>query len=507
MVPHMTRSLRAMPSRRLRAALYGRASSDPKKRGRSIRDQLAECRLDCEDNDWDVVGEYEDRDRGATRRATKVREGWDELVADVKAGKIDVIVYAEASRATRDPRKFLDLRDLCEENGVYLSYGGRLFDMSRPSDRRATLNDVAAAEEEGDTIQRRTARTTRLNAERGGPHSQPPLGYLRRYDPDDGHLIGQFPDPEAVPVIRDAFQRAAANESILSIRDTLLPDVSQSGVRSLLRNQAYIGLRSHKSRQTTYEAQWEPIVDEAVFWRVQQILDDPGRRTQRDTRAKHLLSGIAQCSVCVAAGLPSADLRVKWYPRDKCSRYVCPRKSCVSAGVAALEAAVEAAVFGWLSSAAAEAAFIPADSRQELEAARSRLEVMRNQLTEARERAGQFDELTGLPMLSVEALAAMERNVLPLVSKVEADVRRLSAAGDPLLGGLAGQPIERIAAAWNDEMQVSQRRHVLRHVVLVELRKSVVPGAARLSADRVGTVFFGQPGFRFVRQRNGHADL
>jgi DNA invertase Pin-like site-specific DNA recombinase len=505
----MSRNLRALPQRRLRAALYGRASSDPKKRGRSIRDQLAECRADCDDNDWEIVGEYEDRDRGATRRATKVREDWDRLIDDVKAGKIDVIVYAEASRATRDPRKFLDLRDLCEEYGVYLSYGGRLFDMSLPADRRATLNDMAAAEEEGETIQRRTARTTRLNAQRGWPHSKPPPGFLRRYDPEDGRLIGQFSDPKMVPVMRDVFARAAARESLLSLRDLLrphLPDITPSGVRSLLRNPSYIGLRSHKSREVTYKAQWDGIIDEGVFWAVQQILDEPDRRTARDTRAKHLLSGIVQCSVCLAAGAPTAGMVAKYHPRDRCWRYVCPRKSCVSAGLPALEAAVEAAVFAWLASESAVAAFMSEDSQAELRTTKTRLDVMRAQLTDAQTRAASFDQVTGLPLLSVGALATMERNVLPLIAKAEADVRRLSASGDPLLSGLVGQSIEQIAEMWNEELVVAQRRHVLRNVVMVQLLKAT-RNERRLSPERLGTVFFGEPGFRVIRQRNGHKDL
>jgi hypothetical protein len=48
------------------------------------------------------------------------------------------------------------------------------------------------------------------------------------------------------------------------------------------------------------EANWEPIVERDVFWQVQEILDNPERKTTRPGRANHLLSHVAVCGVCGA---------------------------------------------------------------------------------------------------------------------------------------------------------------------------------------------------------------
>jgi site-specific DNA recombinase len=51
------------------AVIYGRASRDPKKRGRSVDAQLLESRRTCNDNDWPIVREFRDDDRSASRHA------------------------------------------------------------------------------------------------------------------------------------------------------------------------------------------------------------------------------------------------------------------------------------------------------------------------------------------------------------------------------------------------------------------------------------------------------
>lgn len=483
--------------RPLRALLYGRASSDPKKRGRSIKDQFAVSELECADRGWTVVDYYEDRDLSASRRATKTRDQYERLVADIKAGRGDVIVYAEASRTNRDVRKYLDLRDLCMEHGVLWCYDGTVYDMSKASDRRRTLEDVAAAEYEADTIQERTARTARLQALRGGPHAHTPFGYTRRYD-EAGHLIGQFRHPEHADVVLDLFERADARESIKSLLGTwrqYRPDAGPAGVRKLLRNRAYIGIRVHHGVE--HKAAWDPIVPEPLFWRVQAILDDPARATSSDGRVRHLLTGIAQCAVCREAGdFRDAGLRMrgpqKAYRRT--ARYWCS-KGHVGIGLEMLDAYVEEAVLRRLAAPDMAEAFRPVDDGGELERTLGKVAAVKAQLAQARERATSFDEETGMPLLSVESLGVLERQLLPLLARSEARVRELSAAGDPLVDGLLAVSAEDLDAAWNG-LDVGQRRHVLRKVVRVELRKAPRLGRYQtVDGQRVGLLFAGQPGF------------
>lgn len=479
------------------ALLYGRASVDRKKRGRSVRDQFADGEAECALREWPIAARYEDVDRSASRHAKRPREGWNQLVARVEEGappgKRYVIVYAEASRSSRDLAVYVKIRELCERTGTLLCYGGRVYDMRIAADRDATAQDALQSERESNAIQYRNERTARLSAAKGLPHGPRPFGYTRRYD-EDRHLVGQYPDPVDAPLVREAFERAARRESLHSIAAWFVergrgPE-SVTGVRGMLLNNTYIGVRTHKGRES--KGTWEPLVPEGLFWKVRGILGDPARRTQRDTRAAHLLSGIAVCGECgghlraVSGPGPSA----RGIPGKH--RYGCKANHCVSVYLDRLDAWVEEHLLVWLASPAAAEAFRPRDDRGEQEQARARIGAMQAQLEEARAAASTIDEATGLPQLSVASLAALERSVLPALEREEAAVRASLASGDPLLEGL--RSAADVEAVW-EGLDLDQRRHVVRSVCRVRLCRARARGVSAIDAERVPIAFIGEPGF------------
>ena len=84
------------------AAIYARVSQDRLKTARSVAEQEAECRAACEAQGWPVAAVYRDSDRSASRFATKPREQWERLVADLADGRFGVLVLWEPSRGTRE---------------------------------------------------------------------------------------------------------------------------------------------------------------------------------------------------------------------------------------------------------------------------------------------------------------------------------------------------------------------------------------------------------------------
>ena len=482
----------------LRAGIYGRASQDRSKRGRSVRDQIADCRRECSTRGWTVVDEYIDLDRSASRHARKVREDYTRLVADIQAGKLDMLVSWESSRVSRDLDVYVKLRNLCTDTGVLWCYNGTIYDMRKGADRTTTAIMAMMAEAEADSMQERSARTTRLSAGRGTPHGRIPFGYARRYDPDDGHLLGQVPHPVHADVVLDLFQRAADRETVRSLTATLcqhVPRASTRGLTYLLQNRTYIGLRSHFGQHV--KATWEPIVPEALFWRVQEIIVNPERRTSRDTRALHLLSGIAMCGVCKENTPPDQPLpglrlvRPVAQPR-RVSRYCCKPGSHVATGAERLEAYVEEHLMVWLKSPEAATAFASRDDGA-LEEARGRAARIRVQLQEARAMAAEFDDTTGMPLLSIASLADMERRLAPMAARAEEDLRRLAAVGDPVLDQLLADP-ERAEAVW-ERLGMEKRRHAVRNLVNVTLHKAAAQGIRSLDESRVTLTFVSQPGF------------
>lgn len=476
------------------AILYGRASRDPSKKGRSVDAQLLEERRTCVDNGWPILREFRDVDRSASRHAKKRRDDFEEMLQVVESGECRIVLAFEASRYYRDLEVYIRLRNACAAANVLLCYNGTVYDLSKRADRNATAMDALRAEDEVEGIRDRNLRTSRQLAEAGRPFGQLPDGYTRRYDPETRELIEQIPHPERAELIREIFAWVAAGKSIrqmfLALNDRGLTTRrgypwTHHAVLTILRNPAYIGRRIHQG-QDVGEATWPALVDEDVFYAVQQVLSTPGRNTTRGPEPVHLLSGIALCGECDDE--PPLRVIPTGKPRNKMN-VTCKRLD-TAMSERMMVPYVETVLLAWLGSEQAAEAFRTDDVDAEAAAARGKLQRLTQQLQEARQLAAEFDE-DGLPRLSVVSLAGLERQLLPMI-----EVARLAAEQrhvPPLLRDLAGNPD--VEAVW-EGLEMRQRRAVVREVVTVRLFKASGRGCRTIEPGRITMSFVGQPGFK-----------
>ncbi|NDZ63621.1 recombinase family protein [Streptomyces cyaneofuscatus] len=475
------------------AYLYGRASRDPKKKGRSVGSQLSEGRELCEENGWPIKAEFPDVDRSASRYAKRAREKFEEMIAGIESGDCRILVAWEASRYYRDLEVYIRLRNACMANGVLLCYNGTVYDLSKRADRKATAQDALQAEDEAEGMRDRNLRTVRQNAKAGAPHGRLLWGYARRYDVDTGDLVEQYVHPERGPIVRDIFERVAAGQTEYSILKVLrskgerLPGQrwEYHNLQGMLRNIGYNGRRIHQGRDAG-KATWPAIVDDELFAAVQQIVSAPGRRTTDSTAVVHLLSGIARCGLC--PGTPPPHLKVL-NNRGGILSYQCSEKYDVVIAKAKTDAYVEEAVIEYLESKAALAAFTSTEDQKRASTARARMKQLQGQLDEGRVLAGQLDA-SGVPRLSVTSLASLEASLMPQIEKAKAESERLNVP--PVLRGLVGRP--NVDAIWQD-MTIEQRRTVLRAVVNIRLMKARVSGVRKIEPGRIRLTFYGEPGF------------
>lgn len=456
----------------MRAFLYARVSRDPKQRGRSTDAQLTEGRRYCEAQGWTIAGEYVDIDRSASRHARKPRPDYDAMVRDVQAGNADVIVSWEASRLHRDLAAYAQLRDLCLKHGVLWCYDGNVFDMSKRSDRKVTAQDAIQAEDESEGIRERVLRTMRLRAEAGQPTGRILYGYMRRYDPDTGDLIGQFPHPEHADIVRRMFREFAAGTSIYRIQKNLNADgiTTRTGkpwldvtIRAALGNPGYVGRRIHQGRDIG-PATWEALIDELTWHRVQGILNDPTRARMKDSRTRHLLSGIAICGPC------GGKLRV--LKNRGIVSYVCEDNFCVAIKKDNLEAYVEQKVVRKLENPSSAEVFDPAPQEGVIAAALAEEARLVAELEEARTAAKNGT-------LSVASLIAVESGVLARIKKVRASMADLGVP--PLLADLAGKPDA--DKRWN-ALPLEEQRSVLRAIANVTVNGGL-RGSSKIADGRV----------------------
>lgn len=468
------------------AYLYGRASRDPRKKGRSVDDQLTAGRALCDRHDWPVAGVFSDVDRSASRHAKKARDDYADMVAGIEAGKCRILVAWEASRYYRDLEAYVHLRRVCADHGVLLCYNGTVYDLSKREDRKATAMDAVQAEDESEAIRDRVLRTKRSLAEQGKPHGRILYGYARRYDPSTGDLIEQVPHPEHADVVREIFRRVAASETVYAI----VQDLNSRGittlhghrwkehhVSSMLRNPGYIGRRIHQGKDVG-PAAWAPIVDQITFYTVQRIVTDPRRLTVRDRSVRHLLSGIALCGICPEEPV----LRIR-NNRGRLA-YTCVEKFHTSMHEPKLDAYVEEATVRWLASEAAAEALVSRDSAGAVAEALALEGRLTTQLQEARTQAAQLQ-------LSIASLAVLERQLVP---QIEAARRRAREVSMPaVVRDLVGQPDA--DRRW-EALDIHQRRAVLREVVTIRLHRGRVRGVRYIEPGRITMDWYGQPGFK-----------
>jgi DNA invertase Pin-like site-specific DNA recombinase len=475
------------------ALLYGRASRDPKKKGRSVADQIATGREMCEAYGWPIAEVFDqDVDRSASRHAKRKRRDFEALIEAIESGKGKIVVAFEASRYYRDIEAYILLRNACRANNVLLCYNGQVFDLSKREDLKATAMDAIAAEDEAEGIRDRNLRTTRATAKKGTPHGRILYGYARRYDPDTGELIEQCKHPERAPIVLDVFERTAAGETEYSIVQALRKEGERRPgkkwqlyhVSNMLRNPGYAGLRVFRG-EVIGKATWPAIVSQELFDQVQQIVSDPARLTTKDWSVKHLLSGIGRCGEC------SHHPHLRTVKTRRGARaYQCSEGYHTMMRTELLEGYVEEALLGWLRTRAADA-FRTDEQQARAAKARVRLKALEAQMEEARNKAATFDEETGEPLLSVASLATLEAALLPQIKKAREATEVVQAP--PLLKGLLGA--EDVEDRW-EALTIEQQRSVVRACVNVRLNRARARGVRSIEPGRITLVFAGEEGFR-----------
>lgn len=426
----------------LRAAIYLRNSKG--KRGTSTRDQEIEDRRVCDRYGWSVAGVFEDRGISASRSGRQVRKSYEEMLAAIRTGQCDVVVYWEASRGYRTLDDYVELRNLCEVNNVLICYNGRIFDMSKSEDRHATGRDALDAEGEADKIRERNRRTKRLSAERGAPDGRLPYGYRREYGPETGHLLRQVQREDQAPVVAEIFERIAAGGSVYSIAADLnrrgAPAPGKAGewldthVTRIAKNPAYIGKRKHQGA-VVGDALWPRIVGDEVFYACAKIFSDPDRPS-REGAVVHLLSGIPLCGNCHPRVARIESGQSAYLASGERRRiYLCKRCRGVSIGEVPFDEIVELALLTYVEREEFAASLLaPAAEDGAALAALAEAQALEVQLADARVLAATV--VDGRLGLSVASLAALESRLVPMIEAARARAQDATVPG--VLLDLAG---------------------------------------------------------------------
>ncbi|MFF2374177.1 recombinase family protein [Streptomyces xiamenensis] len=325
-----------MTTSKRRAAIYCRISQDRGGAGLGVARQEEDCRALCERKGWEVIAVYPDNDVSAYSGAP--RPQWQELLTDVRAGRVDAVVCWHVDRLTRSPRELEDVIDLADRYGLELATVSGEIDLATPTGRMIARMLGAAARHEAEHKAERQKRQRRQAAEAGKISG----GGTRPFGFDDDKVTIRETEAE---IIREGARRVLASESLASIcRDWQTRGIvstagkpwKPSGLRRLLASARISGRREHTPRdgwegtrpllgEIVADAVWPAIISAETSDRVRAVLSDPDRRKRVEgtERRSYLLSGILRCAKPKDDGKP-CGFGMSGRPRSGVPRYVCP---------------------------------------------------------------------------------------------------------------------------------------------------------------------------------------
>ncbi|MBR2883599.1 MAG: recombinase family protein [Clostridia bacterium] len=245
---------------------------------------------------WTLVKIY--ADEGISGTSLNKRDAFNAMVADAKAGKMDMIVTKSVSRFARNVVDFIgivrNLAEKCPPVGVFFE-SEAIFSLNEDS-QLALSFQATMAEEESHTRSRSMETSLRMRLDNGIPLTPKLIGYTHDAD---GNLV---PNPDEAPTVKLAFFMYLYGYSTQQIADaftalgrkTYLGNVkwNSSSIVQILRNERHCGevltrktytpnFRTHKARknkgqrpQSRYINHHTPIVSRDDFIAVQRMLNN-----------------------------------------------------------------------------------------------------------------------------------------------------------------------------------------------------------------------------------------
>ncbi|MEH2933697.1 recombinase family protein [Acutalibacter sp. JLR.KK004] len=281
----------------LRVAVYARVSTDNVQQTSSyeLQKKYYEGYVVRHPN-WILCGLY--CDEGVSGTTDRHRDGFNQMLADCRAGKLDLIITKSVSRFARNLvlciSIVLDLKALSPPVGVFFE-SESIFSLNE--EKSMSLSFFAMMAEEESHIRSRSMETSlRMRLDHGLPLTPELLGY--RHDEEGGLVI----NPEEAPTVKLAFfmylygcstRQIAETFNVLG-RKSYLGNVkwTANGIVGILRNERHCGqvytrktftpnFRDHRSVKnrgerphSRYLEHHEPIVSPADFTAVQRMLDN-----------------------------------------------------------------------------------------------------------------------------------------------------------------------------------------------------------------------------------------
>ncbi len=373
------------------------------------------------------------------------------LLEDVEAGRFDAVLCMDLDRLSRGRMKDQGIiLDAFKDSGTLIVTPEKVYDLSDEIDDELAEFKTFMSRREYKIINKRLRRGLRRSIQDGCYVANAPYGY-RKVTVDRRPTLEVY-EPEArfVRIMYSMYANgygcvAIANHvNAMGARPHRSDAFSRSSVAKILRSPTYIGKvvwdqkhhikknsRGNPKHITIYNPpeQWTitdglhpPIVDEALYSKVQDIMAGRRHPAHNDGTIKSPLAGLVQCAHC---GGNMQRMNMKGQPY-----LLCPKPGCCAAAKFEL---VEARILSHLADTLAQLRIEPPARRQDLSPLEDALAAIAKELHTVQRQKARLHELLELGEYDLptyrERMAAVRDKQLDLERRQEDARRRLEQAG------------------------------------------------------------------------------
>lgn len=199
----------------LRAALYERVSTDEQAlRGYSIAAQKDALEDYCKNKRIKIVGHYTDEGVSGSKPPLK-RPALKQLMEDVEAGRIDIILFTKLDRWFRSVKEYFKVQDILEKHRVEWKTIHEDYDTTTANGRMAITIFMAIAQNEREKAAERTSAVfanKRKNKESFFGKNATPYGYTE--EKDENGITRLVKDPKLEEAMQKFWDIAVKYQNI-----------------------------------------------------------------------------------------------------------------------------------------------------------------------------------------------------------------------------------------------------------------------------------------------------
>lgn len=310
------------------AVIYARFSSS-NQREESIEGQIRECTEFAERNGYEIIKEYTDK---ALTGRTDRRPGFQQMIADSEKRQFKAVIVWKMDRFARNRYDSAMYKHRLKKNGVKLVYARE----SVPEGAEGIILESVMegfAEYYSANLAENVKRGNYDSALQHKTLGKRVLGL--RKAPDGTFEI----DPVTEPVIKRIFAEYDAGKAMIDICAGLNADgfrtvnggkFNKSSLGKLLKNEKYIG--TYKFGDICDENVIPPIIEKALFDRVQKRLSQNAHSPRSNATVRFLLTGKLFCGHCGEqmtgdSGTSSSHGHVyRYYTCNNRRKHLCDKK-------------------------------------------------------------------------------------------------------------------------------------------------------------------------------------